>query len=81
MPAAREVLYVHGFQYPRTQGAFLLPASYGRAGQALRIQAVAQQLAAHGIGVGLRHSAPPVADPWLNARSALLDMAPVAHRR
>lgn len=44
---ARTTLSVHGFHYH--QGTFLLPASCGRAGQALRIQAVAQQLAAHGV--------------------------------
>ncbi|MEU1149406.1 hypothetical protein ACFYO9_38310 [Streptomyces sp. NPDC005863] len=53
---AHTTLYVHGFQYYPHQGAFLLPAAYGRAGQALRIQPAAQQLAVHGIGVDLRHS-------------------------
>lgn len=55
---ARMPLYVHGFQYHPHQAAFLLPTAYGEDGQALRIQAVARQLAAQGIGVNLRHAAP-----------------------
>ncbi|MGW2858265.1 hypothetical protein [Streptomyces sp. NPDC001205] len=79
---ARDALYIHGFQYHPHQGAFLLPASYGPIGQALRFQAVAQQLAARGIGVNLRHSPPPpVAGPALNTRAALPGSTPVAHRR
>ncbi|PKV84304.1 hypothetical protein [Streptomyces sp. TLI_146] len=79
---ARDALYIHGFQYLPHQGAFLLPAAYGAAGQALRIQAVAQQLAAHGIGVNLRHTPPPPgAAPALNTRAALPGSTPVTHRR
>ncbi|MEV5979643.1 hypothetical protein [Streptomyces sp. NPDC052114] len=79
---ARTTLYVHGFQYHPHQGAFLLPAAYGAAGQALRIQAVAQQLAAHGIGVNLRHSPPtPVTRPGLNTHAPLSGPPPVALRR
>ncbi|MFD9224885.1 hypothetical protein ACFWDI_33920 [Streptomyces sp. NPDC060064] len=55
---ARMTLYIHGFQYHPHQAAFLLPAAYGEGGRALRIQAVARQLAAQGIGVNLRHAAP-----------------------
>lgn len=58
---AHTTLYVHGFQYLPHQAAFLLPASYGEDGRALRIQAVAHQLAAQGIGVNLRHAAPATA--------------------
>ncbi|MER0445781.1 hypothetical protein ABR738_14625 [Streptomyces sp. Edi4] len=74
-PDARMVLYAHGFQYHPHQAAFLLPATYGESGRALRVQAVAQQLTAKGIGVNLRHSAPttgpglPPASP--NAARAL----------
>lgn len=78
---ARTTLYVHGFQYHPQQGAFLLPAAYGEASQALRIQAVAQQLAGHGIGVNLRHSPPPAPAPALNTRAALPGSTPVAQRR
>ncbi len=79
---ARSTLYVHGFQYHPHQGAFLLPAAYGEAGQALRIQAVAQQLAAHRIGVNLRHSPPsPAARPALNTRAPLPSSTPAAHHR
>ncbi|MEU4347044.1 hypothetical protein [Streptomyces sp. NPDC023838] len=79
---ARDALYIHGFQYHPHQCAFLLPATYGAAGQALRVQAVAQQLAARGIGVNLRHSLPPpAAAPALNTRAALPGSTPVAHRR
>lgn len=54
----------------------------GAAGQALRIEAVAQQLAAHGIGVNLRHSSPPPAPrPALKTRAPLPGSTPVAHRR
>ncbi|NEC67015.1 hypothetical protein [Streptomyces sp. SID9727] len=65
---ARMTLYAHGFQYHPHQAAFLLPAAYGEDGRALRIQAVAHRLAAQGIGVNLRHSAPdmpPVLPPTL----------------
>ncbi|KPC62653.1 hypothetical protein [Streptomyces chattanoogensis] len=70
---ARMPLYAHGFQYHPHQAAFLLPAAYGDTGRALRIQAVAQQLAAHGIGVNLRHfpAAPAAAQPALTARPAI----------
>ncbi|OKI09410.1 hypothetical protein A6A06_01505 [Streptomyces sp. CB02923] len=51
---ARLALYAHGFQYHPHQAAFLLPAAYGEDGRALRVQAVAQKLAAQGIGVNLR---------------------------
>lgn len=79
---ARTTLYVHGFQYHPHQGAFLLPAAYGKAGQALRIQAVAEQLAAHGIGVNLRHSPPPpLTRPALNTRAPLPGSTPATHRR
>ncbi|MFB6517338.1 hypothetical protein [Streptomyces sp. NPDC056401] len=60
---ARETLYVHGFQYLPHQAAFLLPASYGEADRAVRIQAVALRLVAHGIGVNLRHATPTVTLP------------------
>ncbi|MCX4529241.1 hypothetical protein OG982_26705 [Streptomyces sp. NBC_01551] len=60
---AREVLYVHGFQYVPHQAAFLLPASYGEADRAVRIQAVALRLAAAGIGVNLRHATPTATRP------------------
>ncbi|GAU71126.1 Clp family protein [Streptomyces sp. NBRC 110611] len=70
---ARMPLYAHGFQYHPHQAAFLLPAAYGDIGRALRIQAVAQQLAAQGIGVNLRHSpaAPAAAQPALTAKPAI----------
>ncbi|MFE9407421.1 hypothetical protein ACFYN0_01255 [Streptomyces sp. NPDC006704] len=61
---ARMTLYAHGFQYLPHQAAFLLPAAYGEDGRALRIQAVARQLAEQGIGVNLRHAA-PTAGPGL----------------
>ncbi|MFC9582046.1 hypothetical protein ACFVJ8_04240 [Streptomyces yangpuensis] len=60
---AREVLYVQGFQYMPHQAAFLLPASYGEADRAVRIQAVALRLAAAGIGVNLRHATPTATRP------------------
>lgn len=53
---ARMHLYAHGFQYHPHRAAFLLPTAYGEAGRALRIQAVAHQLATQGIGVNLRHA-------------------------
>lgn len=65
---ARMALYAHGFQYHPHQAAFLLPIEYGDVGRALRIQAVAQQLAALGIGVNLRHATPP---PTTAAQSAV----------
>ncbi|MEU3299734.1 hypothetical protein ABZ729_07915 [Streptomyces sp. NPDC006678] len=55
-PDARMTLYAHGFQYHPHQAAFLLPAAYGEDGRALRVHAVARQLAAQGIGVNLRHA-------------------------
>ncbi|MEI5100917.1 hypothetical protein RB200_23245 [Streptomyces sp. PmtG] len=79
---ARTTLYLHGFQYHPHQGAFLLPATYGPIGQALRFQSLAQQLAAQGIGVNLRHSPPPpAAAPAPNTRAALPGSTPVTHRR
>ncbi|WP_432141065.1 hypothetical protein [Streptomyces sp. bgisy084] len=57
---AREHLYAHGFQYHPHRAAFLLPTAYGEAERALRIQAVAHQLAKQGIGVNLRHATPAV---------------------
>ncbi|MFD9484657.1 hypothetical protein ACFWBX_11755 [Streptomyces sp. NPDC059991] len=78
---AHDALFIHDFQYHPHQGAFLLPAAYGPIGQALRLQAVAQQLAAQGIGVNLRHSPPPVAGPALNTRAALPGSTPVTRRR
>lgn len=57
-PDARMTLYAHGFQYHPHQAAFLLPASYGEDGRALRVQAVARKLAAQGIGVNLRAATP-----------------------
>ncbi|MET7795336.1 hypothetical protein OG528_29555 [Streptomyces platensis] len=55
---ARMHLYAHGFQYHPHRAAFLLPTAYGVEGRALRIQAVAHQLATQGIGVNLRHAIP-----------------------
>ncbi|WP_244419114.1 hypothetical protein [Streptomyces hygroscopicus] len=55
---ARIHLYAHGFQYHPHRAAFLLPTAYGVEGRALRIQAVAHQLATQGIGLNLRHAAP-----------------------
>ncbi|PJN35818.1 hypothetical protein CG747_36400 [Streptomyces sp. CB02959] len=53
---ARMTLYALGFQYHPHQAAFLLPAAYGEDGRALRVQALAHQLAHKGIGVNLRHT-------------------------
>ncbi|MEW2583005.1 hypothetical protein [Streptomyces virginiae] len=82
---AREALYVHGFQYVPHQAAFLLPASYGEAGRAVRIQAVALRLAAHGIGVNLRHPTPtatlPPRPPAVARPAAVLPAAPAARAR
>ncbi|MGW1954385.1 hypothetical protein ACWCPI_16770 [Streptomyces sp. NPDC001920] len=39
-------LYAHGFQYHPHQAAFLLPATYGDTGRALRVHGVVQQLTA-----------------------------------
>ncbi|MFJ9033635.1 hypothetical protein ACIRQP_35055 [Streptomyces sp. NPDC102274] len=57
-PEAHTTLYLYGFQYLPHQAAFLLPSAYGEAGRALRVYAMAQELAARGIGVNLRHAAP-----------------------
>ncbi|MFB7270769.1 hypothetical protein [Streptomyces sp. NPDC056244] len=51
---AKTTLYLQGFQYHPQEDNFLLPTAYGDTGRAVRIQAAAQQLAAHGIGVNLR---------------------------
>lgn len=57
-PDMRMALFSHGFQYHPHQAAFLLPATYGEVGRALRVQALTQKLAALGLGVNLRrHSA------------------------
>ncbi|MGW6742832.1 hypothetical protein ACWGDX_19270 [Streptomyces sp. NPDC055025] len=55
---AKTTLYLHGFQHRPRDEAFLLPTAYGDAGQALRIQEAARQLAAYGVGVNLRHATP-----------------------
>ncbi|MFJ9789405.1 hypothetical protein [Streptomyces globosus] len=81
---AREALYVHGFQYVPHQAAFLLPVSYGEAGRAVRIQAVALRLAAHGIGVNLRHATPtatPLRPPAVARPVPALPAAPAARAR
>ncbi|MEU7415097.1 hypothetical protein [Streptomyces antibioticus] len=82
---AREVLYVHGFQYVPHQAAFLLPASYGEADRAVRIQAVALRLAEHGIGVNLRHATPtatlPPRPPAVARPVPALPAAPAARAR
>ncbi|MFE0129992.1 hypothetical protein ACFWY6_00100 [Streptomyces sp. NPDC059037] len=79
---ARSTLYAHGFQYHPHQGAFLLPAAYGHIAQARRVLSVVQQLAAHGIGVNLRHNPPPTAvPPALHTRAPLPGSTPVAHHR
>ncbi|MFE5518436.1 hypothetical protein ACFQ9Q_12030 [Streptomyces virginiae] len=82
---ARETLYVHGFQYLPHQAAFLLPASYGEADRAVRIQAVALRLVAHGIGVNLRHATPtvtlPPRPPAVARPVPALPAAPAAHAR
>ncbi|MDJ0464689.1 hypothetical protein [Streptomyces sp. H27-C3] len=57
-PDARTTLYDAGFNYHPHQAAFLLSAELGESVHALRVQAVAQQLTAKGIGVNLRHCAP-----------------------
>ncbi|MFJ4696339.1 hypothetical protein [Streptomyces sp. NPDC088766] len=70
---ARMTLYGNSFQYHPHQAAFLLPATYGESGRALRVHAVVQQLMAKGIGVNLRHSAPTTsaALPPTSAKAAL----------
>ncbi|MFG2294658.1 hypothetical protein [Streptomyces sp. NPDC048603] len=82
---AREVLYVHGFQYAPHQAAFLLPASYGETDRALRLQAVALRLAAAGIGVNLRHATPsatlPPRPPAVARPVPVLPAAPSARAR
>ncbi|WP_332757644.1 hypothetical protein [Streptomyces sp. MT206] len=82
---AREALYVHGFQYVPHQAAFLLPTSYGEAGRAVRIQAVALRLAAAGIGVNLRHAKPtaplPPRPPAVARPVPALPGAPAARAR
>ncbi|MFE4054962.1 hypothetical protein ACFXP3_01410 [Streptomyces sp. NPDC059096] len=60
---ARMTLYSLGFQYRSLQAAFLLPASYGEDGRALRLRALTHQLAEKGIGVNLRHATTPAASP------------------
>ncbi|MFD8847620.1 hypothetical protein [Streptomyces sp. NPDC059604] len=83
-PDARVTLYAHGFQYHPHQAAFLLPATYGAAGSALRVQAVAQKLASQGIGVNLRHTTADTAPPPTTAQPAAypaVDSSPAAHRR
>ncbi|MFH8751911.1 hypothetical protein ACH4GK_33615 [Streptomyces rimosus] len=67
---ARLALFAHGFLYHPHQAAFLLPAAYGEDGRALRVQAVAQQLAAQGIGVNLRATPQGAAPPTTSARPA-----------
>ncbi|MEU7205609.1 hypothetical protein [Streptomyces sp. NPDC045470] len=76
---ARLALYAHGFQYLPHQAAFLLPAAYGEDGRALRVQAVAQQLAAQGIGVNLRAMPQKATAPsTATARSAVPSPAGVS---
>ncbi|MFD3910054.1 hypothetical protein [Streptomyces sp. NPDC058603] len=69
---ARMTLYAHGFQYHPHQAAFLLPAAYGEDGRALRVHAVARELAAQGIGVNLRHTTTAATAPSITtARPAI----------
>ncbi|MFJ8159491.1 hypothetical protein ACIRBY_01025 [Streptomyces sp. NPDC096136] len=63
------------------QAAFLLPASYGQDGRAVRIQAVALRLAAHGIGVNLRHATLPPRAPAVARPVAALPAAAAAAAR
>ncbi|MGW2476939.1 hypothetical protein [Streptomyces sp. NPDC001665] len=84
-PDARETLYAHGFQYHPHQGAFLLPVAYGDRERALRIQSVAQKLAAKGIGVNLRYTPPDSptapAPPAPPAAPAPINPSGTVHRR
>ncbi|MGC4950019.1 hypothetical protein ACLQ2N_27945 [Streptomyces sp. DT224] len=84
-PDAREILYAHGFQYHPHQGAFLLPVAYGGRERALRIQSVAQKLAAKGIGVNLRYTPPDAstasAPPARPAAPASTNASGAVHRR
>ncbi|MER5782650.1 hypothetical protein ABT104_13120 [Streptomyces mobaraensis] len=59
-PEAHTTLYLHGFQYLPHQAVFVLPTAYSEAERALRVQAVARQLAAQGIGTNLRHATPAI---------------------
>ncbi|MYS36711.1 hypothetical protein K388_02720 [Streptomyces sp. KhCrAH-43] len=84
-PDARETLYAHGFQYHPHQSAFLLPVAYGDTERALRIQSVAQKLAAKGIGVNLRYNPPEAATaaapPARPAAPAPAHASGTVHRR
>ncbi|MFG2564654.1 hypothetical protein ACGFR6_04350 [Streptomyces sp. NPDC048567] len=84
-PDARETLYAHGFQYHPHQSAFLLPVAYGDTERALRIQSVAQKLAAKGIGVNLRYAPPEAATasapPARPAAPAPAHASGTVHRR
>ncbi|MEV5605484.1 hypothetical protein AB0L33_28985 [Streptomyces sp. NPDC052299] len=84
-PDARGTMYAHGFQYHPHQGAFLLPAAYGDRERALRIQSVAQKLAAKGIGVDVRYTPPDAptapAPPARPATPAPANASGAVHRR
>ncbi|MFF7337352.1 hypothetical protein ACFZAT_08410 [Streptomyces sp. NPDC008163] len=84
-PDARETLYAHGFQYHPHQSAFLLPVAYEDTERALRIQSVAQKLAAKGIGLNLRYTPPDAptasAPPAPPAAPAPTRTAGTVHRR
>lgn len=73
---AARVLYRNGFQYWPSEQAFLLPAVYGDTERARRLHNAGRRLAAHGIGVNVRHAAPqPVPLP------STLAAAPVGRHR
>ncbi|MFE4055225.1 hypothetical protein ACFXP3_02775 [Streptomyces sp. NPDC059096] len=53
---ARTALYSLGFRYLPHQAAFILSASHGEDGRALRLRALVHRLAEKDIGVNLRHT-------------------------
>ncbi|MFJ2175908.1 hypothetical protein ACIOHE_23825 [Streptomyces sp. NPDC087851] len=79
---ARTALYSLGFRYLPHQAAFLLSASHGEDGRALRLRALVHRLADKGIGVNLRHTTiKPTTSPATTRPPVPPQVSTTAHRR
>ncbi|MEV7277610.1 hypothetical protein [Streptomyces sp. NPDC093111] len=77
---ARTAFYTHGFHYYPHQAAFLLPSPYGHDGLALPLRSLVHHLAQKGIGVNLRHTAPPATPARLPVPAPTSAAATAPHR-